>query len=33
MVRTALLCLLLTGCGDFMLNMTVDSTAPVMKRA
>jgi hypothetical protein len=33
MVRAALLCLLLAGCGDFMLNMTVDSTAPVMKRA
>jgi hypothetical protein len=28
-----LLPLLVTGCGDFMLNMTVDSTAPVLKRA
>src|SRR4051812_9218990 len=33
MLRFAALCLLLAGCGDFMLNMTVDSTAPVMKRA
>src|SRR3954469_5332971 len=33
MVRFGALCLLLAGCGDFMVNMTVDSTAPVMKRA
>jgi hypothetical protein len=33
MVRFAALCLLLAGCGDFMVNMTVDSTAPVLKRA
>jgi hypothetical protein len=33
MGRVLALCLLVTGCGDFMLNMTVDSTAPVLKRA
>src|SRR3954453_20668649 len=33
MARALALCLLVTGCGDFMLNMTVDSTAPVLKRA
>jgi hypothetical protein len=34
MARRALLLVpLLAGCGDFMLNMTVDSTAPVLKRA
>src|SRR5436190_5778355 len=32
MVRLTVL-LLLCGCGDFMLNVTVDSTAPVLKRA
>jgi tetratricopeptide (TPR) repeat protein len=33
MVRALLACLLVAGCGDFMNNMTVDSTAPVLKRA
>jgi hypothetical protein len=32
-MKRAFAFLLLTGCGDFMLNMTVDSTAPVLKRA
>jgi hypothetical protein len=33
MARAHALCLLVTGSGDIMLNMTVDSTAPVLKRA
>ena len=33
MGRFCVLLAFLCGCGDFMLNMTVDSTAPVLKRA